>query len=214
MRRVSFRLCALAIMIAIAWALPASAHRAVTDAAPPEGAIVIPNLTHGQMAVIAEHRAEILDLAARQEPTDPTTRRLEGFINLQYFDCFWGFAPGSVEDEASPFNECAHAYLAATRALLVHMETMPGDRTEVRTLVARIEREMLSNNASLIMCRYSDEPFSTAERIAPHWSEIPYHLPSLMTFGGLGLAAMGSIGLGVGWRRHGARPSRTPSFPR
>ena len=204
MRRVSFRLCALAI--AIAWALPASAHRVATDAAPPEGAIVIPNLTHGQMAVIAEHRAEILDLAARQQPTDPTMRRLEGFINIQYFDCLWGLAPGGVEDEASPFNECSHAYLAATRALLVHLETMPGDRTEVRALVATIEREMLDNNASLVLCRYSDEPFNTAERIAPHWSEIPRHLPSLMTFGGAALAAMGGIGAGVRWNRR--RPER------
>ena len=55
----------------------------------------------------------------------------------------------------------------------------------MRALIAKIEREMLDDNASLVMCRYSDEPFSTAERIEPHWREIPFHLPSLMTFAGL-----------------------------
>ncbi len=79
-----------------------------------------------------------------------------------------------AQDESSPFNECSHAYLAATRALLLHLQTMPGDRTAVRTLIAKIEREMLNNNASLVMCRYSDEPFNTAERILPHWRDIPF----------------------------------------
>jgi hypothetical protein len=139
------------------------------------------------MAVIAGNRSAILDLATRQIPTDPTMRRLEGFINLQFFDCMWGMVPGSVEDENSPFNECSHAYLAATRALLMHLETMPGDRTAIRALIAKIEREMLDNEASLVMCRYSDEPFNTAERIQPHWRDISHHLPSLMTFGGVAL---------------------------
>ena len=55
------------------------------------------------------------------------------------------------QDESSPFNECSHAYLAATRALLLHLQTMPGDCTAVRTLIAKIEREMLNNNASLVI---------------------------------------------------------------
>ena len=215
MRRVALRACVLAALLAIASVLPASAHRQATGAAAPDGAIAIPNLTHGQMAAIAENRAAILDLAARQTPTDPTMRRLETFISLQYFDCLWGLAPGSVEDEASPFNECAHAYLAATRMLLMHLETMPGDRTAVRALVAKIEREMLDNHASLVLCRYSDEPFNTAERIAPHWREIPFHLPSLMTLGAAVAMVMGSMGLGAGWRRHGSTSAlRTPSSPR
>jgi hypothetical protein len=77
------------------------------------------------MAAIASKRAAILDLAARQIPTDPTMRRLEGFINPQYFDRLWGIIAGSVGDESSPFNECSHAYLAATRALFLHLQTMP-----------------------------------------------------------------------------------------
>jgi hypothetical protein len=131
-------------------AVPISAwpHREPTGGQAPADSISIPNLSHGQMAVIANNRTAILDLAARQIPTDPTLRRLEAFINLQFFDCMWGMIPGSVEDESSPFNECSHAYLAATRALLLHLQTMPGARAPVRALIAKVEREMLDNNAS------------------------------------------------------------------
>jgi len=104
----------------------------------------------------------------------------------------WGIIPGSLKDDNSPFNECTHAYLAATRALLLHLqEVTGGDRAEVRTLAATIEREMLDNRASLAICRYSDEPFNTAKVIGPHWSSIPYHLPSLVTFAALALTIIG-----------------------
>jgi hypothetical protein len=176
-----------------ALATPAWAHREASGRQAPADSISIPNLSHGQMAVIANNRTAILDLAARQIPTDPTMRRLEGFINLQIFACMWGMIPGSVEDESSPFNECSHAYLAATRALLLHLQTMPGDRTAVRALIAKIEREMLDNNASLVLCRYSDEPFNTATRITPRWADVPFHLPSLMTFAGLPLFALACV---------------------
>jgi hypothetical protein len=200
----------LALLLGIALGLtaaetPAWAHRQPKGGPAAAGSISIPNLTHGQMAVIAQNRAAILDLAARQIPTDPTLRRLEGFINLQFFDCLWGWVPGSVEDENSPFNECSHAYLAATRTLLLHLQTMPGDRAPVRALISRIELEMLENNASLVLCRYSDGPFNTAERIAPHWRDIPFHLPSLATFAGLTLLI--AAGAYIGFRRKSA-PSR------
>jgi hypothetical protein len=39
--------------------------------------------------------------------------RIENYVNLQSFACLWGLVPGSLKDEGSPFNECAHAYLAA-----------------------------------------------------------------------------------------------------
>ena len=54
-----------------------------------------------------------------------------------------------------------------------------GNRRAVDALVSKIEVEMLSNGASLELCRYSDEPFNTDEAIGPHWSEIPRHLPTL-----------------------------------
>ena len=183
-------------MTACAWAH----HEKWSETMPGDG-ISIPSLSHGQMAVIADNRAAILALAAQQMPTDPVMRRLESFSNLQYFACFWGIVPGSIDDEASPFNECAHSYLAATRALLLHLQNMTGERAAVHALTAKIELEMLAHGASLVLCRYSDEPFNTANVIAPHWSEIPFHPPSLMSFSALALAT-----LGCGWIAASLKP--------
>jgi hypothetical protein len=178
--------------------VPAWAHRQATAHEAPPGAISIPNIAHGQMAIIAAHKAAILDLAERQLPTDPTMRRLESFINLQFFTCMWGMIPGSLSDENSPFNECTHAYVAATQALLSHLQEMTGgDRTAVRALATTIGQEMLHDGASLVICRYSDEPFSTAEMISPHWSRIPHHFPSLVTFAALALMILGGASMAV-----------------
>jgi hypothetical protein len=81
---------------------------------------------------------------------------------------------------------------------------MPGDRAPVQALIAKIEREMLDNSASLILCRYSDEPFNTAERITPRWRDIPFHLPNSMTFAGLMLLVSCAC---IGIRQVG-RPAR------
>ena len=202
-------IAALVLYLAAA-PIPASAHREASGEPTPADTIVIPNLSHGQMKVIADNRAAILALAAQQMPTDPILRRLEGFINLQYFDCLWGLIPGSVDDENSPFNECSHAYLAATRALLLHLQAMPGDRARVRELVAKIELEMLANDASLILCRYSDEPFNTAERIEPRWSDIPFHLPSLAAFAGMTALLVGCASAAM---RYGSASARVGSDP-
>jgi hypothetical protein len=158
--------------------------------------ISIPSLTHGQMAVIAAYRADILGLADGQIARgDETFFRLRNFVDLQYLYCAWGLVPGSVTDEASPFNECSHAYLSGARALLLYMQTMPGDQSRVHALVDRIERDMLANNASLVLCQYSSEAFNTAEHIGPRWRDVPFHGPSVTTFAGFaGLALIGLFG--------------------
>jgi hypothetical protein len=194
-RLQTFRFWVAAALLWAGAAAPAAAHREAAARATEPAGVSIPNLSHGQMSVIAANKAAILDLAAQQFPTDPLMRRLEAYINLQFFACAWGLAPGGVSDEDSPFNECSHAYLAATRALLMHLATMPGDRTPVRALIAKIESEMLNNNASLSICRYSDEPFNTAEVIAPHWREIPFHFPSAIAVAGLTLIVAGGAWL-------------------
>jgi len=181
--QLPYRLGLFLLLVFAATARPASAHRErISRSSAPQG-ISIPSLSHGQMQVIAANLSAIRELAERQDPTDLTMRRLQDFVNLQQFACLWGMVPGSLTDEASPFNECAHSYLAGARALLMHLRQMPGgDRRAVDALVSKIELEMLSDNASLVLCRYSDEPFNTDEVIAPHWSRIPAHLPSLATF--------------------------------
>ena len=189
-----------AALLVIAPPVPAWPHRQGPAHPAPEDAIPIPTITHGQMAVIADNRAAILALAERQTPTDRVMRRLQGFINIQFSVCLWGLMPGSLTDEDSPFNECSHAYLAATRTLLLHLQDMPGDRASVRALVTKIELEMLAKRASLVMCRYSDRSFNTSEVIDPDWRGVPSHLPSVATFVGLALTAVGCAAMAVRWK--------------
>jgi hypothetical protein len=152
------------------------------------------------MAVLSDNLSAIRALDSSRIGFDMTTWRLEDYLNLQSFACLWGIVPGSITDESSPFNECAHAYLAAARALLLQLREAPGvDHNAVEALIRKIETEMLSHDVSLILCRYSDEPFNTNEVIWPHWSEIPFHPPTA------GFAAAAFVAIAVaawgGWPR-------------
>jgi hypothetical protein len=181
--------------------LPGEAHRISTRSGPSPLGVLIPSLTHGQMAVISDNLSAIRALASSRVEFDMTTWRLEDYLNLQSFACLWGIVPGSITDENSPFNECAHAYLAAGRALLFQLRETPGvDHTAVEALISKIETEMLAHDASLMLCRYSDEPFNTNEVIWPHWSEVPFHPPTVA----LAAAALVAIGVTL-W---GVRPRR------
>lgn len=167
----------------------AMAHR---EGGPPPEGIGIPGLTHGQMAVIARHRGEILGLAARHYPPDDTLRRLTNYAEIQSAWCLWGLVPGTVADEASPFNLCAHAYLAATRDALLRLQALRPDDAAVRRLVGRIEGEMIGEGAALNLCTYSGAAFSTAGVIRPEWAAVPGHWPSLATFAALGALVAGA----------------------
>jgi hypothetical protein len=81
------------------------------------------------------------------------------------------------------------AYLSASRALLLHLQEMRGD--PIRALVYKIELDMVRNEGSLEMCRYNDQSFNTSGVIVPDWSAVPFHLPSLLTFGDLMLTVTG-----------------------
>lgn len=178
-------------------ATSAFAHRQAADGDGTGAGIPIPNLTHGQMAVIAANMPDILALADRQTALDETARRLRAFVDWQYFFCFRGLVPGSLKDEESPFNECSHAYLAGTQALLLELRQTRGDRAEVRALVDKVGLDMIRNNASLVLCRFSGEAFNTADVVSPRWSEVPGHPPSLATFGSLAFLIGGALWLGL-----------------
>jgi hypothetical protein len=163
---------------------PSQAHRISRHSGPPPAGVSIPSLTHGQMAVIRDNRPAIRALASARLGFDLTTWRLEDYLNLQSFACLWGIVPRSVTDETSPFNECAHAYLAAGRALLLQLSReQDADHKSIDALISKIEVEMLADGASLNLCRYSDEPFNTNEIIWPHWGMVPFHAPTLAAFG-------------------------------
>jgi len=203
-------LAALVAVLAMLATSPGEAHRMAARGGPPPDGIAIPSLTHGQMAVIADNLSAIRALASARIGSDMTTWRLEDYLNLQSFACFWGLVPGSITDELSPFNECSHAYLAAARALLLHLRDAPrADRAGVDALIGRIEAAMLVNGASLTLCRFSDEPFNTNEVIFPRWSEAATHPPTL-AFAAVVLVAIAGTAW-TAWPRRGVRREPEPA---
>jgi hypothetical protein len=171
----------IAAISILAASTPVWAHHVPPHEGPNVG-VGIPAITHGEMLVVAKYRAELLDLAARQPLTDPTLRRLAGFVSLQHFACLWGLVPGSLTDETSPFNECSHAYVAGTRALLSHMVAMRGDQSAARTIEKRIETELASDPVANMWCSNSSEAFDSGIIMGPDWQLVPSHPPTLATF--------------------------------
>ncbi|MBG1231012.1 hypothetical protein [Aestuariivirga litoralis] len=174
------KLLAAAFIAAAFFISNADAHGKRSGPLPP--GISIPALTHGQMAVVVNYRAAILDLANQQSATDETFRRLMNYGNIQATYCLWGAVPGSLTDEASPFNECAHAYLAATKALLQHMTGMASAADSATVLITQMDGEMFARGASWQLCEFSAEPFSTGAFIMPHLADVFTHWPSFVTF--------------------------------
>jgi hypothetical protein len=160
----------------------------------PDSGIPIANITHGQMQVLARHSGAVLDLAARQYGLDESFRRVLNYAHVQKSWCAWGLMPGSVSDETSPFNQCSHAYLAATQDLLLRMSVLPSRTRAVDELVRRIEIEMMENGAALQLCQYSDEFFNNAMTLTPDWGAALHHPTSLVSLSGLALAIAGLWG--------------------
>ena len=184
-------LALLVMLAALAASGPAQAHHMNLRSAGDTVGVAIPSISHGEMPIVAQYRSAIMDLAAGQPRTDPTLRRLQGFVSLQYFACLRGMVPGSLADESSPFNECAHAYLAGARALLNHMAEMPGDQAAAKALQTRVDADLTSG--TYIICSNSKETFDSGVVIGPDWTLAPTHIPTLLTFSGFSL----SIGVGL-----------------
>lgn len=192
---IGWRLRLSAAVLAMVVLAPAAAHHQSTDG--PIRGVAIPAISHGEMPVVAQYRSRIVELAARQPVTDPTLRRLAGFVSLQHFACLWGLVPGSLADEASPFNECSHAYLAGSRALLVHMMAMPGNQSEATELEARIAAEIAADPTIQAVCSNSSQIFDSADVIGPDWRLAPLHAPTVLTFSAFAaLIAAGLVALG------------------
>ena len=117
--------------------------------------------------------------------------------------------PRSVEDEASPFNECTHAYLATDREILLQI-VKAGDRVEdARILKERISLDMLADADALMGCQYSAESFpNTASTVYPDPLGIPFHAPTALTIFALVLGIWGLVqGIRVVERRIEASPT-------
>lgn len=185
-----------AALLVVAACQPAQAHGSKTGSRPVAG-IEIPSLTHGQMAVIARYRRDILGFAARQPNPDMGFQRILNYANIQFSYCLWGLMPGSLSDEESPFNECSHAYLSAASQLLLRMRDMPRPQPQLMALADRIELDMIEGGSSLVLCRYSQESFDTANVIRPDWKAVvsrpaDFAIPiGLLVLAGLAIWAAG-----------------------
>jgi hypothetical protein len=175
-------LLALSILLVATDALAHSNYVRTTMSGTP-----MPALSHGEMAVVAQYRSRILGIAGQVSQTDRTFRTLQNFSAIQYSYCLWGTAPGAISDENSPFNECAHAYLAAAKALLFHMRDMPEVAAQADALISEIDADVVRKGAAFIGCQYSGESFTTAEFIRPHWENLTTHRPTLYALGAIAL---------------------------
>lgn len=162
----------------------------------------IPEISHGEMAVISGYRSGIIDLASRAVDTNEPFRRVLNYAEIQYSYCLWGRMPGSVTDEESPFNECAHAYLAATKAVLLSMREMPQEAVAAGEIISAVDADMARRGLALVTCQFSGEAFNTAYVVKPHWGKVPLHPASMASL--TGLAAL--FGLGLFALRHFLRP--------
>jgi hypothetical protein len=167
----------------------------------------IPEISHGEMAVMSDYRSGIIDLASRAVDTNEPFRRILNYAEIQYSYCLWGRMPGSVTDEQSPFNECAHAYLAAAKAVLLSMREMPRERAAADEIISAVDADMVRRGLALITCRFSGEAFNTADIVKPRWSGIPFHAASMASL--TGLAAL--FGLSVFTLRRFSRPKAQSS---
>ena len=170
----------------------AYAHSGNAQAGPDSG-VKIPGVTHGQMAVIGQFSGQITDLASRQFVPDEDFRRILNYARIQQTYCAWGLMPGSVSDEASPFNECSHAYLAALQSILLRMTAMSPPDPRVAILAHSVDVAMIEEGSGLILCAFSAETFNTALILKPDWWAVPYHQASLASLLAATLIALAMI---------------------
>lgn len=186
------RLVALILSLFLLGTVDAFAHR--SDRPRDLSGIPITSITHGEMAIIDRHIGDIFAVAGKVRNADQTFLTLLRYGQLQYADCLWGLVPASISDEESPFNECSHAYLATAKEVLLKMKDMPGVQVEAGEIASRISYEAALEGAAFVGCIYSGEGFNTADRVRPHWHDVPFHPPTLLAlaaaFGFLPLLAL------------------------
>ena len=56
---------------------------------------------------------------------------------------------------------------------------------------------MIERGEALTLCRFSDEPFNTADVIGPDWRALPYHGPTVMVL--LAGCAFAVSGMAAAW---------------
>lgn len=162
------------------------------------------------MAILSTYRTRILALGTLGSYDDRDLHKLMLFAKAQHARCLWNLVPGTLSDEASPFNECGHADLAGTKAVLLRAREVPRLAARAGVLISEIEHEMILSGATLIGCAYSNSSFNTAEIVGPHWRSLPEHWPTFVSLSSLtiGLGALGMAGK-FGLRRRARQVAET-----
>jgi hypothetical protein len=205
--RLAGRVLVFALGVSMASGV-AYAHSGNVQAGPDSG-VEIPGVTHGQMAVIDRFSGRITDLASRQFAPDKDFRRILNYARIQQTYCAWGLMPGGVSDEASPFNACSHAYLAALQDILVRMTAMSPPDPRVATLARSVDVAMIEAGSALVLCAFSTETFNTALILKPDWWAVPYHQASLASLLAAAVIAIAMIAAAARFLR-APQPGRQP----
>ncbi|WP_165222883.1 hypothetical protein [Affinirhizobium pseudoryzae] len=158
----------------------AGSSAAAHDYTPPadQSGYAIPSIDHGAMRVIADFRSEIIDLARQVTVADPELQALLLHNQMQAANCLWLLVPGSVTDEESPLNECAHADLAGLKGILDRLRLIPQTQPAADALVSTIDHAMVLAGTSFIKCEYSAESFNTASQVRPNWVDVAGYVSS------------------------------------
>ncbi|MGE6786414.1 hypothetical protein ACQKGL_28230 [Ensifer adhaerens] len=188
------------LLILVAPALQAHAHSSHSASYNAIG-LAIPSMTHGALDVLDDHYAAIVGIADQAKESDPVFRKLKNYTRIQYYYCLWGIAPRAISDEASPFNECSHAYLSGARSLLLHMRQMPSVTEAAGRLASAIDIEMVHRGTALVLCSYSAAPFFTGAFVTPHWENVTTHSPTLVAAVCFFALVAGVLFTGVFWSR-------------
>ncbi|HVI27053.1 hypothetical protein [Hansschlegelia sp.] len=159
-------------------------------------------ISHGEMAIIDQHLDDIVELARAQAATDGPMRRLMNHFGVQYAYCGWGLAPGGVMREDSPFNPCAHAYLAAAKELLLAMTRAPASRTRALEILERIERRRTASPQAGEICSSSGDTFTTGAIVRPRLADVASDpITASLGFGFVFLVAGGILAATAARRR-------------
>lgn len=160
---------AMALLVPIAMPAAALAH---SGGASGGTGLPIAAISHGEMMLVDERLPEIVALAKAQMASDGPVRRLLNYYNVQRAYCLWGLAPGGVSREDSPFNLCAHAYLAAAKEMLLAMSREPASRAAALGIIARLEDRRQALPDAWAICSSSNEGFDTSSVIRPVFAEV------------------------------------------
>ncbi|MDR4306597.1 hypothetical protein IHQ68_08200 [Chelatococcus sambhunathii] len=162
-----------AVAVAAAFSAPGAALAHSGGPVPSaEGGLPIAPISHGEMAIINQHLDEIVALAKVQTATEGPVRRLTNHFGVQFAYCGWGLAPGAVSREDSPFNPCAHAYLAAAKELLLAMADAPESRRRASAILERIDARRAASPEAGVICSSSGNMFNTAAIVRPKIADV------------------------------------------